>query len=565
MIEEIIIRKYLKLQDISFKFSNNINVISGGNGTCKTSILYIISNSFKQPKLKNNPSLKVIKSLNQLINPKIESLAKAGLVTKQDNNEGKVFDIKYYDRSNPIPFRVKDDGMLNRYRIIPNYAKPKKENLPEIPIIYLGLPRLIPTGEIPDDTDVITIKKFLPQEYRDKYNELYNDLCNIEIAEILPQENIANIKKRPTFRSNIRGIDSNTISAGQDNIQILLTALLSLKYYYENSNQNNKCESVLLIDELDATLHPTLQYKILKIINDFSSNYKIQVFFTTHSLSLIEYSIKRACNILYLIDNTTPKTQNGSIILLPDPTLQNISLFLQNKIDDGKYKLKKIPVLTEDEEARIFLKEILNFKRKENDDFSKIETALHMGQFNIGAQTLKQMNNDEFFFRSLTPSITILDGDERPSNQDPEAYKQLKTSYSKKNIIFLPSNKSPEKLLFDYSLDIYDNDSDFWISDDVLNAQITKEYYRENIKREIEKINEIEKKYREENKSSNGEIRKKRKSHFNQNEIFFKLLLRHWLANDKNKTALDEFIHDLECSFKRVCTPNGINPNIWPN
>ncbi|MBI0154142.1 AAA family ATPase [Gilliamella sp. W8128] len=565
MIEEIKIKKYLKLHDISFKFSNNINVISGGNGTCKTTILYIISNSFKQPKLKNNPSLKLINSLNQLINPKIESLAKAGLVTKQDNNEGKVFDIKYYDRPNPIPFRVKDDGMLNRYRIIPNYAKGKKENLPEIPIIYLGLPRLIPTGEIPDDTDVITIKKFLPQEYRDKYNELYNALCNIEIAEILPQENIANIKKRPTFRSNISGIDSNTISAGQDNIQILLTALLSLKYYYENSNQSNKYESVLLIDELDATLHPTLQYKILKIIHEFSIDYKIQVFFTTHSLSLIEYSIKKGCNILYLIDNTTPKTQSGSIILLPDPTLQNISFFLQNKIDDGKYKLKKIPVLTEDEEARIFLKEILNYKRKENDDFSKIETALHLGQFNIGAQTLKQMNDDEFFFRSLTPSITILDGDERPSNQDPKAYKQIKTIYSKKNIIFLPSNKSPEKLLFDYSLYIYDNDPDFWSSDDVLHAQITKEYYRENIKIEIEKIDEIEKNYRETMKPSNGEIRKKRKSHFNQNEIFFKLLLRHWLANDENKTALDEFIHDLECSFKRVCTPNGINPNIWPN
>ncbi|OCG39754.1 AAA family ATPase [Gilliamella sp. Bif1-4] len=565
MIEEIKIKKYLKLHDISFKFSNNINVISGGNGTCKTTILYIISNSFKQPKLKNNPSLKLINSLNQLINPKIESLAKAGLVTKQDNNEGKVFDIKYYDRPNSIPFRVKDDGMLNRYRIIPNYAKGKKENLPEIPIIYLGLPRLIPTGEIPDDTDVITIKKFLPQEYRDKYNELYNDLCNIEIAEILPQENIANIKKRPTFRSNISGIDSNTISAGQDNIQILLTALLSLKYYYENSNQSNKCESVLLIDELDATLHPTLQYKILKIIHEFSIGYKIQVFFTTHSLSLIEYSIKKGCNILYLIDNTTPKTQSGSIILLPDPTLQNISLFLQNKIDDGKYKLKKIPVLTEDEEARIFLKEILNYKRKENENFSKIESSLHCGQFNIGAQTLKDMNDDEVFFRSLTPSITILDGDERPSNEDPRAYKELKKIYSRKNIIFLPSNKSPEKLLFDYSLNVYNSQPDFWSSLDVLESQITKEYYREHIKCEIEAIDKLSHKLIKENQSSNGKIRKKRKELFKKHDLFFKLLLRHWLANKENKIELDEFIHDLKCLFKNVSTSNGIDPNIWPN
>jgi AAA15 family ATPase/GTPase len=565
MIQEIIINEYLKLKDLTLDFAYDINVISGGNGTCKTSILYIISNSFKQPLLKSNPSLKIINNINQLINPKIESLTKSGIVSKNHNTNGKVFEIQYWNKDNLIPFRVKDDGASNRYRIIPNYTKGKKENLPELPIIYLGLPRLIPTGEIPDNTNITTIKKYLPREYIDEYYNLYSNLCNIEITEILPQENIAGIKTRPTFKSNINGIDSNTISAGQDNIQIILTALLSLKYFYENSDKSNKYESMLLIDELDATLHPNLQNKILEIIIKFSKNYKIQVFFTTHSLSLIEYSLNKHCNITYLIDNVTPETKSGKIDILYNPTLQRISLYLKNKSDDGKYKLKKIPVMTEDAEARIFLQEILTYKKKENENFSKIESSLHCGQFNIGAQTLKDMNDDEVFFRSLTPSITILDGDERPSNEDPRAYKELKKIYSRKNIIFLPSNKSPEKLLFDYSLNVYNSQPDFWSSLDVLESQITKEYYREHIKCEIEAIDKLSHKLIKENQSSNGKIRKKRKELFKKHDLFFKLLLRHWLANKENKIELDEFIHDLKCLFKNVSTSNGIDPNIWPD
>jgi predicted ATP-dependent endonuclease of OLD family len=70
---------------------------------------------------------------------------------------------------------------------------------------------------------------------------------------------MGDIKVRTDFDSNIVGIDSNTISAGEDNLYMLLTALVSLKYYYQSIESNNDVESILLIDELDATLHPSYQ------------------------------------------------------------------------------------------------------------------------------------------------------------------------------------------------------------------------------------------------------------------------------------------------------------------
>ena len=73
--------------------------------------------------------------------------------------------------------------------------------------------------------------------------------------------------------------------------QVIITSLVSLKYYYENITSSSEVESILLIDELDATIHPGLQFKLLKLLNEFSKDYKIQIFFTTHSLSLLEEAI----------------------------------------------------------------------------------------------------------------------------------------------------------------------------------------------------------------------------------------------------------------------------------
>ncbi len=46
MIKGIHIKQYRKLKNIDIDFSNAITVISGTNGTCKSSLLYLVSNSF---------------------------------------------------------------------------------------------------------------------------------------------------------------------------------------------------------------------------------------------------------------------------------------------------------------------------------------------------------------------------------------------------------------------------------------------------------------------------------------------------------------------------------------
>ncbi len=125
MIKKIHINKYRKLENIDFEFSKDINIISGTNGTCKTSLLYIISNSFKAITGsdeniidKNGPT--VIRWINKLTNPKIESL------TRGDNEyndpapdiKGSLFTIEYYD-GYKLDFRRHNHKIATRFAIKP--------------------------------------------------------------------------------------------------------------------------------------------------------------------------------------------------------------------------------------------------------------------------------------------------------------------------------------------------------------------------------------------------------------------------------------------------------------
>lgn len=48
MINSIHVANYRKFHDIDVQFSMGINLIAGTNGTCKSSLLYLVSNSFKK-------------------------------------------------------------------------------------------------------------------------------------------------------------------------------------------------------------------------------------------------------------------------------------------------------------------------------------------------------------------------------------------------------------------------------------------------------------------------------------------------------------------------------------
>ena len=548
MIKNLNIIKYRKLENLKLSMSPCINIISGTNGTCKSSLLHIISNAHQAVTknctwLRDKECLDIIKQINGITNPKIESLTKGDKAYNDPANgvAGTLFTVDYFNH-NPLEFRKHNSKISNRYAVKPYYRRGSDDKLPFCPIIYLGLARLYPFGEYVNEDAIKFIKRGLPEKYQGEIAQIYHRLVGINISSICSQK-MGDIKTRADFDSDKTGIDSNTISAGEDNLFIIISAIVSLKYYFESIDSDNDVESILLIDEFDATLHPSLQFKLLDIFREYSNKYKIQIFFTTHSLSALEYALKKKDNVIYLIDNIT------SVVEMNSPDIYKIKMYLYNVTKDDIYLSKKIPIFTEDKEARVFLRILFDYFEETYVEFSQIRSFFHFVDANIGANNLKSIFNDSYLLKTTMKYICILDGDQ---NGDLSKY-----------TITLPGGDSPEKIIMSYAMFLYDNNSPFWTADTILELNYGKVYFRDNIKNDIERINSTLQELRRENKSTHGVEREMRKDTFIKHQRFFELLFKYWLHDDEYSDSITKFYQQLNIMFKKVSEFYGIDSRIW--
>ncbi|AUJ83190.1 AAA family ATPase [Enterobacter cancerogenus] len=550
MIKEIKIHRYRKLENLDFTFDPTVNIISGTNGTCKTSLLHIISNSVKSPGLRSedfeNPNcFKIIRNTNVLINPKIEALVRDAKQYNDPANglKGNLFEVEYTD-GKQLKFRKHNSKIQSRYAIKPYYGQAaESQYLPSCPVIYLGLSRLFPTGEIVDDTLLSNGKLNLPESYLNRLTTLYSQLINIDMENVEIKK-ISTFKSGPEFTSTVDGIDSNTISSGEDNLFIILKSLISLSYYYENLINKDNCKSILLIDEYDATLHPSLQEKLFDIITEYSEKYNIQVFMTTHSLSLLEYAIENKNNVIYLLNNYT------DVELIENPSIIDIKMHLRNDTRDNIYNKKRIPVFMEDDEARFVLNEIFDYFSEHDKSFNLVRRFFHLVPSKIGADNLATIFKDPYLLETSLKSICILDGD--------------KSNSLERCTMKLPGKESPEVMFFKYIEQIYTkNDTSFWRNKNITKQGYTKQKFLSDIRPDILAINAKIEEFKAKNGTTKGIERELNKTIFNKHINLFRLVILHWLQNDENNDEILSFARNLEKLFYKVCIPNGIERKEW--
>lgn len=556
MIRKIHFNQFRKFTDVDIEFIDRINFIAGANGTCKTTLLHVVSNSFKA--VNNNDErfkeeaisiFTALNSINSGLNTKIEKLQRESNKYNNNDYKGVAFNVEYSNQKK-LDFRRHNSNETNRYCVKPKYPKGSSESLPSTPVIYLSLSRLLPYGQITNDDDVKKLKKYLPNNYQDELNKLYEDFTSYKINNSSQQEEIKGIKKKANFETDKKYIDSNTISDGEDNLYIILTALISLKYYYDSVKDGEDKSSILLIDEIDATLHPKFQDKLLKVLCEYSSAYKIQVIATTHSLFLLKESLEnKDVNVVYLEDLIS------TVKPLKDISYEKIEAYLQNEINKP-IRSAKIPVFTEDDEARIFIDEIFDYFIEKNKDFANIKNILHMPNIKIGCENLKTIFQDDDVLKYNLRSICILDGDIAPNKK-----------YILNHIILLPGGASPEEIAFTHIYKIVKDDLDtFWDLPDITRIGYYKCYVNENIIKEIEKIYEIKKNKadKEDKKESiKGAIRQGNKKLFNDHKEFFKVVFAHWIEEEENQEAVKQFAKDLKIVYMKVCSLHGISTDTF--
>lgn len=557
MIQKINITQYRKLKNLELGLTPGLNAISGTNGTCKTSLLHLFSNSF-QAVTKNcswvndAKCLQIINSVNAVTNPKVESLTRGD---KQYNDPahgvtGILFTVDYFDRE-PLGFRRHNSTITTRYAVKPMYKAKSGDKLPYCPVIYLGLSRLIPYGEFQNDEALSGIKKALPSQYQEEINELYKKFTHYSISYTNSQQ-MGDLKTRAEFSSDKEGIDSNTISAGEDNLYVLLAALVSLRYYYDSITPSKTVESVLLIDELDATLHPAFQIKLLRLLREYSTKYKIQVVFTTHSMSTLEEMLDKHDHVIYLIDNIT------NVALMSDPDMHKIKMHLSSLTNEDIYKDKVIPIFTEDDEARFMLNGLLNhFENTRSDDFKGVRRFFHTVNVCLGADNLSDIFKDSMLLRQTMSSICVLDGDH---NSDLSNCIVALPGQSKRD----PGRGlSPEELLFEYADILYEQDDGFWIDSTIIAKGYGKTFFLDRIKTPLEDYRKELEAAKAAGTNPSKKPREFNKSLFNSEKGFFELLFKHWLHNPNNTAEINKFYYDLRKLFKKAAPYNEINPGEW--
>ena len=438
-ITKVHIERFRGFHNQEFEVGSQITAIAGQNGTQKSTLLGMITQTFSIPK--ENPmygekplcggTYRSAFSDKFRLSPTFDK-PKEHEWTLFFNN-GQQFEIESIARTGESNVRFWRKG-----------SRGKGDGYIQFPTIFLSLKRLVPLAE---ESAIKTDDALLTPDEIVKFKELHNQILLITTTAVTSTTGIISTNKQ-SLGINTALYDWNQNSMGQDNIAKIILALFSfqrLKDKYGPSYQGG----ILAIDELDATMYPASQVELLKVLRKYASDLKLQIFYTTHSLSLLE-----ATDELCKETKSRPETSNqvriiylkhsdDQVLIKSDVDFNGIALDL-NVIAETPHKRKnKITVYVEDKETETFVKAILK---------QKLYGCLNFVNATFSCSSLIELVNKKVPAFSYPYSIIFLHGDVR---KDKANKKKLSAA---RNVLLLPGDDSPERLVAKYLYNLSDTD-----------------------------------------------------------------------------------------------------------
>ncbi|MFI3236629.1 MAG: AAA family ATPase [Lachnospiraceae bacterium] len=510
------VENFRNFRDVSFDLGKRLTVISGQNGVGKSNLLSLIA---------SGSGLNKKSALGSNFQPEFYDFFN---VDQDENFENYKLYLSYIEDDGDVALTkrlsFKDDSKTSRgIRIIPrttnvnmdNCTLKEAENLAKekydvggaarvkIPTIYLSLSRLYPLGERKELVTITEISKrnsFYQKKSDEKYKEWYNYVVPNSIKN---EASLSLVEKNTCSRASLHMdiIDTPILSQsiGQDNIGNIISALVDL---YLLSLEEDYRGAVLCIDEIDVSLHPDTQIRLLDLFDKLAGNFGIQFVVSTHSLTVLKEIIKKEnqnnmnYKVVYIKNPSAPYvTESNSYELLEADMFGNLS-----------FDRPKIRLYFEDcigmELFRLLFKafrEIYNTIEKniENpclrnssnvDGYKEINDRIHnlSKMLNIedkvkqvptilGCEELIKICKADTYFKRV---IFILDGDARYKEpaQKPRIRDYLEKKYDQKqlqlndrqhmdNLCFFPDYFAPESFLYAIIYKIYNsplNHNSFW-------------------------------------------------------------------------------------------------------
>ncbi|WP_368346717.1 AAA family ATPase [Peptostreptococcus anaerobius] len=293
---------------------------------------------------------------------------------------------------------------------------------------------------------------------------------------------------------------------------------------------------MLLIDELDATLHPAAQNRLLDFLVNKSQELELQVFFTTHSQTLLEHINKRNDRVSksQKVSNHYLNNSRGGIELKIDPSTKFVKNNLQETYS-GMLSSNRIVIITEDDIGRWFLNRILE---KNNFEYG---SNIFMPEIYIGwTQLIKLIKNDYSTFKNylifLDPDLSSKDNRAKLNNLLSGTEYKNHINKDNGNIFFVELDKNIERVFYDYLFSLNQNDKFFYDSyiediglnyNSLRNAGPNTNSY-DNKAKELDRI----------------------KAWFNDNKYIVDVAFNYWYEVEYNK--LEAFYKKFNTAFNRL-------------
>lgn len=438
IIKHAHIERFRALRNLDFDLGEKITAIVGHNGTMKTTILGILSQTFTISPDHPMHGEKTIDGYN--FHSQFKEKFK---MTDKDIPGEHKWRLDLYDgiyRNNYFEahsIRRTGRGSQDSIRFWSTEGRSANMNYPQIPAYYISLKRVTPIGEektINVTSDLSNEEKlFLSNEYKNIFAVTSNGQLSVESI---------NSKNKHSAAIHSANYDAVTISAGQDNVAKLLLAVLSFKRLKDKYPDDYK-GGIILIDEIESTFHPLAQTMLIKRIYKYAKDYKIQFIFTTHSPSVIKSTFhdkynKRDAQLIYL------KKVGNYVKSYCDSNVESVIAELSGEVVKNKTKVTKIDVFCEDVVARHLLRNWL----------SSFKNNIKLQTCSLGAESYLELIKVKM--TSIKNSIVVLDGDKNKTSTNNKIEK-----YQAENVIFLPSTDCPEKMFYRFLYSLEETDC-FW-------------------------------------------------------------------------------------------------------
>lgn len=490
---------FRKLSDLNIPISPRITIVAGHNGIGKSSILGLLANGSSDKKHVSYFDKSFRAEFNEIFhldpNYDVKPPSERGylfidyMIATDDGKES--FIKKCSVGANTKIDQNTGDSYIERVRVIPRSEDSLRsrelgisiDGKMPIPTLYLGMSRITPIGEIDHENiekkELRAIHEDDKAYIEEKFKSVIDYVKNPD-KDCIVDHNFKGSKKR----SKIPNTEHSTlaISLGQDSLSAIITALASFSKI-KRELKDKYIGGLLVIDEIEAGLHPRAQIKLMNLLKSEANSLNLQILLTSHSLTVIKYifDLKNPRNnneldsVVYLSDTRAPK-------LFKDPTYTKIKhdMLLVSDKEKALPKEKVIKIYFEDDEAEYFFKNILEYKNLTNGEMAfgvKIETI----SLKVGSEILVKLAPTDNYFKK---AVLIADNDVASRQSNRRIIEQYK------NFCVLPPSKfitqnspskdrNPESLIYDFIKRRFDNTKEyreFWSNSDAYSTDYVLDY-----------------------------------------------------------------------------------------